>query len=173
MSKRFPLVISWVCIVVMATVPMAGLWLLVDLATFKELAVRNFGLPIIWSTVEHWQWLVQWLLTALYSSIGLFGLYYLYRAFSSFAQGEWFTRANSLNLRRFSLLLIVQVVAKPLYVVLSSVLLSVNHPAGEKMLAVFFGSDEVQMLVMAMILWVVSDLLIAGGKLQAENRQFV
>ncbi len=173
MSKRFSLVISWVCVAVMIVVPVTAFWLLIDLNTFKTLAERNLGLPIIWASVEHWQWLTQWLLTALYLSIGLFGLYYLHRAFSRFAAGEWFTHANSSNLRRFSILLIVQVIAKPLYFALSSLLLSINHPAGQKTLSLLVGSNEIKTLVLAMILWVVSDLLIAGGKLQSENRQFV
>jgi len=173
MSKRFSSVISWVCISVMVVVPMVAVWLLIDLATFVDVVKQKSSLPIFWETVHHWQWLAQWLLTVLYVSIGLIGLYYLHLAFSNFAKGEWFTQANSANLRRFSLLLIAQVIAKPVYFALSSVLLSFNHPAGQKVLCLALGSGELKALILAMILWVVSDLLIAGSKLQSENRQFI
>jgi len=41
------------------------------------------------------------------------------------------------------------------------------------MLSISVGSNEVRMIVLAVIFWVVSNLLIEGGKLQSENRQFV
>jgi len=48
-----------------------------------------------------------------------------------------------------------------------------NHPAGQKMLSVSFGSDEVKVIALAMILWVMSDLLVKGCKLENENKLFI
>jgi len=53
------------------------------------------------------------------------------------------------------------------------VLLSLNHPAGEKVLSIIFGSGEIVTVALAMILWVVSDLLVEGSRLQSENQQFI
>ncbi len=71
------------------------------------------------------------------------------------------------------MLLFVQAVAKPVYYSFASVVLSLNHPEGESVLSLSFGSQEITMLALAMILWVVSDVLVAGCRLQSENRQFV
>jgi actin-like ATPase involved in cell morphogenesis len=48
-----------------------------------------------------------------------------------------------------------------------------NHPAGQKILSISFGSDEIKVIALAMILWVMSDLLVIGNKLDSENKQFV
>jgi hypothetical protein len=70
-------------------------------------------------------------------------------------------------------LLFAQALAKPLHFSISSVLLSLNHPAGQKMLSASFGSNEVKVIALAMMLWVISDLLVQGSKLESENKQFI
>lgn len=173
MSKLFSYFISWGSIVTIALMIVTLFSFLMNMTWFTELAQSNLNLSIYWTTVEQWQWYVLWGSTTAYLSIGLFGLYFLHRAFKKIAAGELFNLENSLNIRRFSILLFVQVIAKPVYFSFSGVLLSLNHPEGEKVLAVSFGSEEITILALAMILWVVSDVLVAGFKLQSENQQFV
>ena len=54
-----------------------------------------------------------------------------------------------------------------------SVVLSLNHPAGERMLTISLGSNEFKAIGVALVLWVMSELLIEGCRLQTENQQFV
>jgi len=173
MSRRFSLVISWGCVAIIVLSALMIVGALFNIHMFADLAESYVALPIHWATVELGQWYGLWLLTSLYSLIGLVGLYYLHRAFANMAKGELFNLANSLNIRRFSVLLFAQVVAKPIYIGGMSVLLSLNHPAGEKMLSISFGSQGLVTLGLAMILWVTSDLLITGCRMESENRQFV
>jgi hypothetical protein len=56
---------------------------------------------------------------------------------------------------------------------LSSILLSLNQPAGQKLLSISLGSGEVKVIALAMILWVMSDLLVKGGRIERENKQFI
>jgi hypothetical protein len=146
---------------------------LINLDSLAEFIRNSMGLPIRWQTVSDGQWYAFWALTAIYVSIGLFGLYYLRRAFANFARGELFNLANSRDLRRFSILLLARAVATPLHFLMASVLLSLNHPAGEKVLSISFGSNELRAVGVALVLWVMSNLLVEGCNLQAENRQFV
>lgn len=173
MTRRLSLIISWGCTALLILVPGAALIYLVKLAWFAELAKHNLRLPIYWQTVTDLQWYALWGVTALYLSIGLFGLYFLRRAFMSFARGDLFNAANSQDLRRFSMLLLLHALATPVHVALSSVLLSLNHPAGEKVLSIAFGSNELRAVGVGLVLWVMSNLLVEGNKLQTENRQFV
>ena len=173
MSKIFSHLISWGSIAAIVLLVITLFWFLIDIAWFAELAQSNLRLPINWTTIEQWQWYVLWAVTAFYLAIGLLGLYFLHKAFKKIAAGEFFNLPNSLNLRRFSTLLFIQAAAKPLYFAIASVLLSLNHSAGEKVLVLSFGSQELAMLALAMILWVLSDVLVAGCRLQSENRQFV
>lgn len=173
MTRQFSQLIALGCMVLLITVPFIALYLLINIELFVATARSNLGLPIQWQTVSDIQWYSFWLLTVLYVATGLAGLYFLRRAFSNFAKGQLFNHSNSRDLRLFSILLFAQALAKPLYLSISSVLLSMNHPAGQKILSVSFGSDGIKVIALAMILWVMSDLLVRGCKLESENKQFI
>lgn len=173
MSQKFSRVIALGCAATLIIVPVISLYYLFNIDQLAEIARNNIPLPIQWDTVTNMQWYSLWLLTVIYIFIGLAGLFFLRRAFSNFAKGQLFNYDNSRDLRLFSILLFAQALAKPLHFSISSVLLSMNHPAGQKMLSVSFGSDEVNMIALAMILWVMSELLVKGSKLESENKQFI
>ena len=149
------------------------MYFLFAIDAFGGLARKTIGLPIDWGTVVDWQWYALWAISVLYLAIGLAGLYFLRRPFANFARGELFNLANSRDLHRFSILLFVQALAKPVHFGLASVVLSASHSPGNRMLSISVGSDEVRMLAVAAIFWVLSNLLIEGCRLQSENRQFV
>lgn len=173
MSRLFSRLIAIGCLAVLIAVPVIALYFLINIDLFANLARTSLKLPVQWQTVSSMQWYSLWLLTVLYVAIGLAGLYFLCRAFFRFANGEFFNQSNSRDLRLFSILLFAQALAKPLHFSLSSVLLSINHPAGQKMLSISLGSDEIKVIALAMILWVMSDLLVSASKLENENKQFI
>ncbi|MEM7097909.1 MAG: DUF2975 domain-containing protein [Pseudomonadota bacterium] len=173
MSRKLSAVISWVCLVILVLVPIFGMGYLIRIESFAAFVQGSIGLPIQWSTVSNAQWYGLWVITAVFVSIGLVGLYFLRRAFVNFAKGEFFNTSNSRDIRRFSILLLAQALATPLHITLSSLLLSANHPAGQKMLSIAFGSNELKAIGVALVLWVLSDLLVQACHLDAENKQFV
>lgn len=173
MTRKFSLLIAWACTTLMITIPLGALYFLLNIHAFAELTQKSIGLPIQWRTVEDWQWFALWSVTLVYLAIGVAGLYFLRRPFANFARGELFNLSNSSDLKRFSVVLIVQALMKPVHFVIASLLLSANHGAGGKMLSITVGSNEGRMIALALIFWVVSNLLIEGGKLQTENQQFV
>lgn len=173
MTRRFSLLIAWGCLAIIILAFVAALFFLINIDAFAALARNSLGLPIQWQSVTTVQWYGFWCLTVLYLSVGLGGLYFLRRAFTNFARGELFNQDNSQDLRLFAIFLFAQALAKPLHLALSSVLLSWNHPAGQKMMSISLGSDEVKVIALAMILWVMGDLLIKANTLETENQQFV
>lgn len=173
MTRLFSLLITWGCVATFCLVVVAAIYFLIDIAAFAALATQVLELPIQWQSVTTAQWYGLWLLTVLYLAVGLWGIYFLWRAFANFAKGELFNEHNSRNLRLFSIFLLAQAIAKPLHLALSSVLLSWNHPAGQKMLSISVGSAEVKVIALAMILWVMSDLLVKASTLDNENKQFI
>ncbi len=173
MHRLFCLLVTWSCLAVLVVAPVAAIYFGLSIDSFAALAMRQLPLPIQWETVSHGQWLGLWVLTTLHVGVGVWGLFFLRRAFLNFAGGEFFNRSNSRDLRLFSILLFVQAFTKPLHTALASVLLSWNHPPGQKMLSISFGSGEVQTVILAMILWVICDLLVRGSELENENKQFV
>jgi hypothetical protein len=169
----FSRLIAWGCVVLLVAVPAIALYYLIDIEQFAVLAKNTLHLPVQWSSVTQGQWYGLWLITFLYVSVGLFSLYFLRRAFYNFAKGELFNLHNSRDLRYFSAFLFAQAIIKPVHFALSSLLLSLNHPPGQKMLSISFGSGEVKVLALAMIIWVMSDLLLQANRLENENKQFV
>lgn len=173
MSRQFSQLIALGCMAILLAAPVAALYFLVNIELFGAIARGHLNLPIQWQTVSGMQWYSLWLLTIFYVATGLAGLYFLRRAFSNFAKGELFNHSNSRDLRMFSIFLFAQALAEPLHFSLASMLLSMNHPAGQKMLSVSLGSGEIKVIALAMILWVMSDLLVSASKLEDENKQFI
>ncbi|MEM9397348.1 MAG: DUF2975 domain-containing protein [Pseudomonadota bacterium] len=173
MTQLFARLVSFGCW--LAFILSVGLLLFfaVEIDSFAELAKGTLGLAVDWNSVVSAQWYGLWMLSAVYLSIGLFGLFFLQRAFTKFAKGEFFNKSNSRDLRLFAILLFVQALAKPVHYSLASVLLSLNHPPGQRQLAISLGSFELKVFVLAMILWVISDMLIRARELEQENQQFV
>lgn len=173
MARRFSQLIAMGGMAILIAAPVAALYFLINIEQFATMAQSSLNLPIQWQTVSSVQWYGVWLLTVFYVATGLAGLFFLRRAFANFAKGELFNRGNSHDLRLFSVFLFAQALAKPLHFSLSSMLLSMNHSAGQKLVSVSLGSDEIKVIALAMILWVMSDLLVNASKLENENKQFV
>ncbi|MFT4862985.1 MAG: hypothetical protein ACI95C_002209 [Pseudohongiellaceae bacterium] len=122
-------------------------------------------LPIQWQTVQLWQLYSLWFVTVCFWAITVVALFFLRRAFVAFAKGELFSIENSRSIRVFAVLVFAQALTKPLQAAIASVVLSANHPEGQRMLSVTLGSDTVQTIGLSMMLWIVAELLIAAHRL--------
>lgn len=173
MIRRFSLAIAWGCTALLIFLPLAAIFYLVDIDAFAALGRSSLDYPLRWETVVGLQWYGLWLITLLYVALGWLGLYFLRRAFASFAAGSYFTVANSQDLRWFSILLFLQVLTTPFKEAFSTIVLSLNHPPGQRFVSIMIGSDEIVVMFLAMLLWVISELLLKGLEIENENRQFV
>lgn len=173
MTRNLSLLITWACTALLIVVPLIALYYLASLETFARHMMMSIHMPIRWDTVTTGQWYGLWGLMLTYVSIGLYGLFHLRRAFSRFASGSLFDLSNSRDLKTFSIFLLLQTLVLPLHYAATSVLLSLNHPAGQKMLSLSFGSNELRAIGVALVLWVLSNLLVEACKLDSENRQFI
>ena len=173
MRRQFSHFIALGCTTILIGTPLVAVYLLFNIDSIAELVKTNVDLPIQWETLTDAQLYGFWTLTVLYVFTGLAGLYFLRRAFSNFAKGELFNFSNSRDLRIFSMFLFAQALLKPLHSMASSLILSINHPPGERFISITLGSVEFTVIALAMILWVMSDLLINANQLESENKQFV
>lgn len=173
MTKHLSLLVYWGCLATLTLVPLGAVYLLFDLSLFAELIQRNLSMPIIWSSVASWQWVFTWCISVCYLSLGLLGVFFLRRPFSRFARGELFTLENTLDLRRFAKCLLAQTLLTPAFYAVMSITLSWHHPAGQKVLSIALGSNEIRSIALALIIWIVSDILVAGERLNSENQQFI
>lgn len=173
MTRKLAALVAGLCAVWLVVLPTAALYFLVRIDDFGAMAVGNLAMPIQWYTVGNGQWYALWAITALFLALSYAGAWNLRKAFASFARGDWFDIENSRYLRRYATLLILQGVAKPVHFALASVILSLKHPAGERLLSISIGSDVAVLMIAGFILWVLADLLVEGSKADTENRQFV
>jgi|TARA_B100002003_G_scaffold248834_1_gene283549 hypothetical protein len=175
MTRHISKAISLGCALGLATVPVLGLYFIWRIDLFAELsrAIAFLHSEYQWATVVSWQWYTYWLLTALYYSIVLLGLYFLGRVFANFAEGVLYETSNGRDLKRFAILLSALGVASPLQGVLSSFLFTFNHAPGEGMISLTLSSQDLSTIVLGVVLWVMSDLLLAGGRSESDNQQLV
>ncbi|MBX2847045.1 MAG: DUF2975 domain-containing protein [Acidiferrobacterales bacterium] len=173
MTQRLSYLIATMCLAVLLLLPLAALWLLFNPELFTQIAQRNLPFQIIWESVESSQMITAWFVSALYMGVGLTGLFFLRRAFLNFAKGKLFDESTTRDLRRFSIFVFIQGLITPIYYACLSVILSWNHPPGQKMLSVTFGSNELRFIGLALIFWVICDLLLEAEKLKQENQQFI
>ncbi|MEM6302363.1 MAG: hypothetical protein AAF749_11540 [Pseudomonadota bacterium] len=173
MTQHLARIVSLLCTVWLIVAPVGALYLLLDHAAFTTMVRAEQQLPVQWHTVGTSQLYVVWLLAVIDVGLGTLGILFLRRAFQSFARGEWFDESNSRDLRRYAALLVAQALARPIVGALTSVVLSLNHPPGERMLSLTFGSNELWYLLAGFVTWVLADLLVRGASADRENRQFV
>jgi hypothetical protein len=173
MLKGFSQVIAWGSAALMLGFPLFALYLVFDISHFSDFVRDGLRLPIQWQTVEPWQLYTLWLVTVCFWSVTVAALFFLRRAFSAFAKGELFTVENSRSIRVFAVLVFAQALSKPLQAAIGSLVLSLNHPEGQRMLSITLGSDTLQSIGLSMILWIVAEILITAHHLENENQQFV
>jgi hypothetical protein len=152
--------------------PLLALYLLWDLPLLMKLLKDSPEVrQIQWGTVVYWQKLAVWGVMSFNLAITLLALYFLRPVLLQFAQGAFFNYANSLNLRRFSWVLVFQGILHPLGFI--TLLLSWNHPAGQRLVSLSFSGEEIRFLALGFLFLLVSDLLVKGAELELENGQFI
>ena len=171
--RRLSFVIYWCCNLMLITAPVLLIISIFDTALFTDMVKNTVKLSIRWNTVESAQWIVLWCLMIGFFAIGYVGIYFLRKAFQNFAAENWFTLSNSINIKRFAKLLLIQSIAAPILFTVSGLILSFNHPPNEKILAIMLGSNEIKAIVVALIFLVISHILVVGHTIDSENKTFL
>ncbi|HJN46842.1 MAG TPA: DUF2975 domain-containing protein [Vicinamibacterales bacterium] len=166
-------IVAWGSLVCLAAIVGAAIYFAADIQAFGRLAQQGAALPIQWATVEPAQLYALWLSTLIYLTPGAIALWFLSVAFRRFASGAWFDPASSIAFRRFALLLLLQTGLQPIHSAMSSVVLSMNHPPGQKILSITLGTNELKSIGLALIIWVIAELIRRGRSLEEENEAFV
>ncbi len=175
-AQRIQRISSWLaraCLLLVVTLPfgVAAYWVLADAGA---LAVRaNLAPQAIQPGLPGWQ---RWLAAALTCVPVLLlcrGLWRARECFSAFARGQVFTTQAVRCLRQFSAWVMASVAASLVVTPLVSVVLTAHHPAGQHMLALAFGSDQVFTLFFAAMVWLMAAVIGQGQALAEDNAGFV
>lgn len=173
MKKSVCRLLAFACWAACIIGPLLALYLLWDLPLLMKLIREGSAqsMKIRWETVVHWQEVTVWAIATVNLGITLLALAFLRPVLLQFAEGAFFNWTNSVNLRRFSWVMVIQGLLRPMG--LTTLVLSWNHPPGQRMLSLGFSGDAIGFLSLGFLLLMVSDLLVRGAELEQENAQFV
>lgn len=171
--RKLSIMIYWSCNLALIGIPLMMIYSVWVPLFFTDIVKTALNLNIQWGTVENTQWIILWSCMTIYIGIGYAGVYFLRKSFKNFAACNWFDLSNSLNIRIFAKLLMIQSLAMPVFTTLAGLILSFNHPPGQKILNIMFGMNEIKGIVLSSIFLVISHILVVGNSIETENNQFL
>ncbi len=131
------------------------------------------GLQIDGSGPSGWFLVFGYAVSLAASAILLFGLWRLRRLFQLYSDGRIFTVENARCLSSFAWTLVVFAMTKPLFGAALSVLVTWHNPPGQRALAISFGSGEIGVAFVGVLLLVIAWIMREGCRMAEENAQIV
>lgn len=171
--RRLSRRLATICTVLTLVLPVgaAAYWLFADPGT---LAVRaNLPPAVMAAPPAMAQRLAAAALTEVPLLMLLAGLWQARRCFTLFAAGYVFTADAMQCLRRFAGWAMLSAVADVVCRALVSVLLTLHNAPGHRHVAIGLGSDQLFLLLFALMVWLMAAVLGAGRTLADENASFV
>jgi hypothetical protein len=153
--------------------PALLIYFLFNIPDFQFVAQSNLNVTIQWNTVEDGQWYVTILISMLPSMLLVWGLIHLRKVFVSFSKEEFFIKDNIYSIKRFSFSLMLSSILQLCSLAAVSVILSLNHPAGQKILAVQVESQHFFIFFIGLVFWVIAKILTIARQTHIENQSFV
>ncbi|MGM9426173.1 DUF2975 domain-containing protein [Hydrogenophaga sp. MI9] len=133
----------------------------------------NLPPPLIQGPLAPWQRVAAGAVMGVPLALLLAGVWQARRCFAMFAQGQVFTLQATVLLRRFAGWVAWAALAALLSGAVTSVLLTLHNPPGQRQLAIGIGSDHVFTLFFAGLVWLMAAVIGEGQTLAEENEGFV
>ena len=158
--RRLSQVLEWACLGLIAVLPVAvaTYWTVPDAPSFSDMT----------GTLAMWQRLTVVLISELSLALLLTGIWQARKCFKKFAAGAVFSSESVLSLKRFAGWAGAFVVASVLSDAAISVVLSFNHPMGQRQISIGVGLDHLCMLFFVCMVWLMA-AVIAQGQILAED----
>lgn len=113
------------------------------------------------------------LLLSLPFLITLYGLWNLRLLFDAYARGQVFAAAPARHIRNVGMSMLANMVMSVIVHSISSVVLTIDNPAGSRQLSISFSSDSYMLLLMGGLLVVIGWVMREASRISDENRRFV
>jgi len=101
--------------------------------------------------------------------IGMLSLWWLIRLFSCFTIGEIFTENTVKYIRRLGWTMVAGVAAAPIYEALLTIVLTIHNPPGKRLVSISFESADLEELITAGVIILVSWIMEEGRKLRKAD----
>ncbi len=106
-------------------------------------------------------------------SIWMYGLFNLRQLFKNYAAGLVFLSENATYIKRFAWMSIIGGGLSPFFGAVYSLILSMNHVEGERLLQISLGTTEIHTMLLGFVFVIIAHAMEAAHKLSEENSQFV
>lgn len=104
------------------------------------------------------------------TGVSLFCLYFLIKLFKLYERGEIFSALNVNYIRKIGYVLVIGQLLNPLYEALMGIVLTIQNPPGQRMFGVAFTQNNIEILIFALLLLLVSWIMAEGHKLREEQQ---
>jgi len=150
----------------------AMIWLVPDWAEYaaRHLSGVTPGTPLTLSTEVKMMGL---LLSTLHLGILAYALFAVARIFRMFARGDWFSPDISRCLQRFGIALLLFGAVTPLVRALLTVIITMQNPPGQRMLAIGFSSNDFVLVLVGTLIIMLGYTMREAVRMADENRQIV
>jgi hypothetical protein len=106
-------------------------------------------------------------------SVGLFVLWQVWQLFGAYGQGQIFTSASVLRLRRVASGMLALALAQPLAVALISLALTKDNPVGKRLLALNLSSHDYLALLFGLVMLAIASVMAEAQRVAEENAEFI
>ncbi len=90
--------------------------------------------------------------------------------FSLYRHQQFFAAQNVLCIRWIALALLIKEALSPVYEMLMSLALTMNNPPGQRMISISFGSNNIEIIVTALVILVIAWIMDEARKLEEDKR---
>ncbi len=169
-------VLAWACALLAVALPLAVAYHLLSTPVESLLLRAGVSLSVSQAAtldITLGQKCLAVLLGVLPVCCASYGLVCAMRCFSGFSQAEYFSLRTVKYLRGFAAGIFASVVMGVVSSTLITVVLTAGAPAGQRALALGFGSNELLTLLFAGMVWQIAAVMAKAVALAEENAQFV
>lgn len=177
---RVSRILKWFAIGLCLGLPLgeAGYWIsngypfLSPYFLFGQLPVFN-DIPVQWVNLTDVQKLLGFLSNLIPLSFTVLSLAYLAQLFQAFERLQLFEQNNVFLLKKSARALLIGQLVFPIHLGFLSLILTYYNPVGKRMCSIGFGSQQLEMIVVALAIFLISWILKEGCKLQEETMGIV
>jgi uncharacterized membrane protein YidH (DUF202 family) len=170
---RISAVLIWACTLSLLLTPLLVLWTWLDFDRFAPAIAAASNINLQRETLGALNITLGFLLTMVPLSLLMLGVWRLRQLFTLYRAGSYFNQAAAGHLHGFAMMLFFSALVSPITQALTTVVLTMGNPPGQRSLSINIGSDDFNQLALAGVLIAIAWVLREGQRLAQENAEII
>ena len=171
--ERFSHILRLICLIGIGLIPLtdAAYWITNGLTFLPINTHAEFShlktLPL--SELSPFIKLCGFVIDLIPDTFSIVALFYLANLFKLYGQMEFFDSANIRCIKKMGITLFAQQIVYPIYRALYSLIVTISNPPGERMIMAAYGSTQIKLIVLSLIIFLLARIMEEGRHLQEEQ----